>query len=192
MLDEPLGALDRALRRSLLDELDELLARIGLPIVYVTHDHEEAMAIGDRVAVMRCRPSRGGAAAAGAVGTPAERVRGALSGPQQHHRCGRRRGPGANRDRRYPAGPAQTPPTARTRLLIRPDGFRLARPIGRARFSAVVRAATFRGDHTLLRVAAGRCTWRLLEVEDDRWPAPTVGDSGAPVESTPRRWYCCL
>ena len=53
MLDEPLGALDRALRRSLLDDLDALTKDLGLPIIYVTHDHEEALAIGDRVCVMR-------------------------------------------------------------------------------------------------------------------------------------------
>jgi thiamine transport system ATP-binding protein len=53
MLDEPLGALDRSLRRSLLDELSALFEQLDVAIVYVTHDHEEALAIGDRVCVMR-------------------------------------------------------------------------------------------------------------------------------------------
>lgn len=52
MLDEPLGALDRSLRRDLLDELLEIVARARLTSIYVTHDHEEALAFGDRVAVM--------------------------------------------------------------------------------------------------------------------------------------------
>jgi thiamine transport system ATP-binding protein len=52
MLDEPLGALDRGLRARLLDELAGLFARIALPIIYVTHDQEEALAMGDRVAVI--------------------------------------------------------------------------------------------------------------------------------------------
>lgn len=53
MLDEPLGALDRTLRERLLTEMTELLERAGTTTLYVTHDHDEASAIADRVAVMR-------------------------------------------------------------------------------------------------------------------------------------------
>jgi len=52
MLDEPLGALDRGLRTRLLEELYGLFTRLELPIIYVTHDQEEALAVGDRVAVI--------------------------------------------------------------------------------------------------------------------------------------------
>jgi thiamine transport system ATP-binding protein len=52
MLDEPLGALDRSLRTRLLDELAGLFRTIALSIIYVTHDQEEALAVGDRVAVL--------------------------------------------------------------------------------------------------------------------------------------------
>jgi thiamine transport system ATP-binding protein len=53
MLDEPLGALDRPWRERLLDEFGELLDRTRLPAIYVTHDHEEAFALADRIIVMR-------------------------------------------------------------------------------------------------------------------------------------------
>lgn len=53
MLDEPLGALDRELRDRLLDELPRVFAEIRTTVVYVTHDHEEALSLADRVAVMR-------------------------------------------------------------------------------------------------------------------------------------------
>jgi thiamine transport system ATP-binding protein len=53
MFDEPLGALDRALRERLLDELRALLETAGLPALYVTHDHGEAFALADRLVVMR-------------------------------------------------------------------------------------------------------------------------------------------
>ena len=53
MLDEPLGALDRGLRERLLAELDGLFHSLGLTILYVTHDQEEALSIGDRVAILR-------------------------------------------------------------------------------------------------------------------------------------------
>ena len=53
MLDEPLGALDRSLRTRLLDDLAALFAELRLPIVYVTHDQEEAFTVAQRVVVMR-------------------------------------------------------------------------------------------------------------------------------------------
>lgn len=53
MLDEPLGALDRTLRERLLVELAELLRRLSMTAIYVTHDHAEARALGDRLVVMR-------------------------------------------------------------------------------------------------------------------------------------------
>lgn len=53
MLDEPLGALDRALRSRLLDELPQLLRSLGTTVLYVTHDQDEALGIADRIAVMR-------------------------------------------------------------------------------------------------------------------------------------------
>lgn len=52
MLDEPLGALDRALRAELLEELRGLLQRLEIPAIYVTHDQEEAFAIADRMALL--------------------------------------------------------------------------------------------------------------------------------------------
>lgn len=52
LLDEPLSALDAALRDSLRDELAVLLREFGITAIFVTHDQNEAMAIADRVAVM--------------------------------------------------------------------------------------------------------------------------------------------
>lgn len=52
MLDEPLGALDRALRERLVDELRTIFARRDRSVLLVTHDHEEAFALADRVVVL--------------------------------------------------------------------------------------------------------------------------------------------
>jgi len=52
MLDEPLGALDRALRERLMLELRDILKRVGVTAISVTHDQTEAFALADRVAVM--------------------------------------------------------------------------------------------------------------------------------------------
>ena len=53
LLDEPLTALDAKLKESLRDELAELLRRLHITAVYVTHDQQEALAIADRLAVMQ-------------------------------------------------------------------------------------------------------------------------------------------
>jgi len=52
MLDEPLGALDVALRAALLEELAEILREVGVTVLYVTHDHDEAFAVATRIAVV--------------------------------------------------------------------------------------------------------------------------------------------
>ena len=52
MFDEPLGALDRTLRESLLNELRMILHRTQIPAIYVTHDQEEAFTIADRVLIL--------------------------------------------------------------------------------------------------------------------------------------------
>ena len=53
LLDEPLTALDAALRERLRGELNRLLRTLGITTVYVTHDQSEAMVLGDRIVVMR-------------------------------------------------------------------------------------------------------------------------------------------
>lgn len=53
LMDEPLGALDRSLRTDLEEELRRIHAEVGTTMVYVTHDQEEALALSDRIAVMR-------------------------------------------------------------------------------------------------------------------------------------------
>ena len=65
LLDEPLTALDAALRDRLRGELNRLLRALGITTIYVTHDQAEAMELGDRVVVMR-------KGAIAQIGTPRE------------------------------------------------------------------------------------------------------------------------
>ena len=53
LLDEPLSALDRGLRERLAGELHDILRAAGATAMLVTHDHDEAFAVADRMAVMR-------------------------------------------------------------------------------------------------------------------------------------------
>lgn len=52
LLDEPLASLDARLRETLRTDINDLLRGLGITAVYVTHDQAEAMALGDRIAVM--------------------------------------------------------------------------------------------------------------------------------------------
>ncbi|HWX59104.1 ABC transporter ATP-binding protein [Bradyrhizobium sp.] len=54
LCDEPLGALDKKLRQQMQFELKQLQKTLGLTLVFVTHDQEEALAMSDRIAVMNC------------------------------------------------------------------------------------------------------------------------------------------
>ena len=52
MFDEPLGALDRSLRESLMEQLRTILRTTGVPAIYVTHDQEEAYKLADRILLL--------------------------------------------------------------------------------------------------------------------------------------------
>ncbi|MGH6623176.1 MAG: ABC transporter ATP-binding protein [Burkholderiaceae bacterium] len=52
LMDEPLGALDKNLRFQMQVEIKDIQRRLGMTVVYVTHDQEEAMNMSDRIAIM--------------------------------------------------------------------------------------------------------------------------------------------
>jgi ABC-type Fe3+/spermidine/putrescine transport system ATPase subunit len=148
MLDEPLGALDRALRARLLADLQHILRALRQTALYVTHDQEEAFALADRVAVMR-------AGTVEQTGTPAEIYRqpatefiarflgftNILDGQWL---------PGGRLKTGVGLIPVASAPaeTGAARLLIRPDA---AEPSG-ADFSGIVQEKTFRGSLQRLTV----------------------------------------
>jgi spermidine/putrescine ABC transporter ATP-binding subunit len=52
LMDEPLGALDKNLRYHMQVEIKEIQQRLGMTVIYVTHDQEEALTMSDRIAIM--------------------------------------------------------------------------------------------------------------------------------------------
>ena len=65
LMDEPLGALDKQLREQMQYEIKHLHERLGVTVVYVTHDQSEALTMSDRIAVLdHGRDPAGGDAAA--------------------------------------------------------------------------------------------------------------------------------
>jgi thiamine transport system ATP-binding protein len=147
MLDEPLGSLDRALREHLMVELRELFTRLGLTSLYVTHDHDEAFALADRVAVMH-------AGRIEQLGSPVK--------VWEH--------PASEFVARF-LGYNVTDTLGPGRVAVRPDSLRVE-PDGP--IAGVVTARTFRRDHFLLEVKIADGPSLEVAVTGDR--VPSTGD----------------
>ena len=130
LCDEPLGALDRKLRQQMQFELKELQKRLGVTLVFVTHDQEEALAMSDRIAVMnKGRVEQ--------VGSPTE----IYERPRT----------------RFVAdfiGEINILEDKGAARALRPEKIRLVQPDG-ARLAGTVETANYLGGSTLLRVRAG-------------------------------------
>ena len=79
MMDEPFGALDALTRQSLQDELARLVREEGLTVLFVTHDLEEAIYLGDRVIALQANPGPGRPSLARMIDVPIPRPRDQLS-----------------------------------------------------------------------------------------------------------------
>jgi thiamine transport system ATP-binding protein len=148
MLDEPLGSLDRGLREELSTELRALFRRLGLSVLLVTHDHDEAFAIGDRVAVMN-------AGRIEQVGSPAEVWGGPASAFVAEF-----------------LGWNVTDALGRDRCAVRPDALRVASD---GELSGRVATRIFRRDHFLVGVAV-EGTDEILDVVVRGADPPDLGD----------------
>jgi NitT/TauT family transport system ATP-binding protein len=58
LMDEPFGALDAMTRQTLQDEVARIAQETGMTVVFITHDIEEAIYLGDHVCAMESRPGR--------------------------------------------------------------------------------------------------------------------------------------
>jgi len=79
MMDEPFGALDAMTREGLQDELARLVRDSGLTVLFVTHDLEEAIYLGDRVIALRANPTPEQPSLAAMIDVPIPRPREQLS-----------------------------------------------------------------------------------------------------------------
>jgi thiamine transport system ATP-binding protein len=170
MLDEPLGALDRPWHARLLAEIRSLLDRAHLPAIYVTHDHEEAFALADRVVMMRKGRVVQAGAAADVWRHPVDEWTADFLGF----------GPAVDGAVRadgiattWGVLPVAAPSDGRVavRVVLRPDAARLD-PSGPVHGRVTSRA--FAGDHTELTVMAGGVPLRIRAPERC---APEAGDT---------------
>ena len=145
LLDEPLSALDARLRREMQIELKSLQREVGIAFLFVTHDQEEAMALSDRIALLRAGELEQVDTPRGIYNRPRTAYAASfigqtnlLRGRVEHGvvRCGALE---------WPCGGAPGDAV----FSLRPECIRLAAP---GRFRGVVRRQTFGGATDLLDV----------------------------------------
>ena len=83
LMDEPFGALDALTRHGLQDEIARLTHEQGLTVLFVTHDLEEAIYLGDRVIALQADPGPGRPSLARMLDVPLSRPRDQLSTKEQ-------------------------------------------------------------------------------------------------------------
>jgi putrescine transport system ATP-binding protein len=150
LLDEPLAALDRKLRKETQGELKRIQKESGATFVVVTHDQEEAMALSDRMAVMRQGRIAQIGAPADVYGQPADRFVASFLGevnlvPAATQADGRWRVPGLAEPVACTAAPSAQ--GGACWLAIRPENLRLsaAQPAPHGAWRAFVRSRTLVG-----------------------------------------------
>ncbi|WP_439599441.1 ABC transporter ATP-binding protein [Falsiroseomonas sp.] len=152
LFDEPLSNLDTRLRRTMREEIRALQQRLGLTVVYVTHDQSEALAVSDKIVVMR----NAGIAQAGApevlyaspdsvfVATfmgEANHVRGVIESVSGEHCV-------LALDSARLTLPGRGLPPGAVDAVIRPEAIRIAPPDAPNGLDATVTRATYMGSHT--------------------------------------------
>ena len=166
LLDEPVGALDRALRSRLIPDLSALLRRVGVSAVYVTHDQDEAFAIADRVAVLAAGRIRQTDSPRKLWEAPADRWVARFLGLENMDRITVRGGSAQGGVGTFPLDW----PDGEYPVVIRPEGIRLD-PDGPV--AGAVESAVFTAGRTRLTVS---CQGRPL-VFDAIGPAPDAGET---------------
>jgi spermidine/putrescine transport system ATP-binding protein len=155
LLDEPLSALDANLRKQMQSELKALQRELGITFLFVTHDQEEAMALSDRIALLRNGALEQVASPREIYAHPATAYTAQFIGQTNLLR-------GEILDGLARCGALQWPadgPSGAAVFSLRPEAIRLASgavvPPGTARFSAALQQQFFSGASELLEVHCG-------------------------------------
>ncbi len=152
LLDEPLSALDANLRRDMQAELKALQREIGITFLFVTHDQHEAMAMSDRVALLRSGALEQIAPPREIYNRPASAYVARFVGLTNLLRGEVRGGMARVGSLTWPCDSADGPAT----FSVRPEKISLAshpRASASVRFRAAIRAQTFQGATDLLDLA---------------------------------------
>ena len=175
LFDEPLSNLDARLRRSMREEIRALQQRLGLTVVYVTHDQAEALAVSDKIVVMRNAEIAQAGTPEELYTQPASIFVATFMGEANHVRAEVESidGPTATV---VLGGERLALPHRGTRpgpvdLVIRPEAIRISEA---GQLSATVSRATYMGSHTeyYFSIAAGE----LFAVGADRLKRRAPGE----------------
>jgi putrescine transport system ATP-binding protein len=172
LLDEPLGALDRKLREETQFHLKKIQRETGTSFMIVTHDQDEALALADRIAVMRAGRIEQVAGPNDIYERPASRfvagfvgdtnfIDGVIvvdDGPWLETIFGR-----------ITLSPCALPAGARATLSVRPEDI-VARREGPG-IAGIIEEFVFRGDNTLLRVSVANGVTLRVATWDMRFSA---------------------
>lgn len=175
MLDEPMGSLDRALRERLPEELRALFGELGLTVIYVTHDQDEALSVADRVAILAAGRLVAGGSPEELWTRPPDAWTARFLGFRNVASARLTADALATPWGRLPAGLADTVlPDGEVTVVLRPAALVV---VADGPIHGRVGARRFRGDHLLLLVeVAGAPT---LHVEAREGELPAVGDEVA-------------
>jgi spermidine/putrescine transport system ATP-binding protein len=161
LLDEPLSALDANLRKQMQGELKALQRELGITFLFVTHDQEEAMALSDRIALLRDGALEQVASPREIYAHPATAYTAQFIGQTNLLRGEILDGTARCGTLRWPADG----PNGAAIFSLRPEAIRIASdavaPPGNARFRAAVQQQFFSGASELLEV---NCGGQLLRV----------------------------
>ena len=165
LLDEPLSALDAALRTELRGELRRILKERGTTSVYVTHDQEEGLSLGDRLAVMREGRIEQEGSPEELYFSPQTPFVASFLGGANLWKGFLRHGPEGTRVEsegvRVPVEAVDLPEGEEVHLFFRPED---VEP-GEGPLEAVVEEVEFRGDHWEIRGRVGVCSVTFISRE---------------------------
>jgi ABC-type Fe3+/spermidine/putrescine transport system ATPase subunit len=155
LLDEPLSALDASLRKQMQSELKALQREIGITFLFVTHDQEEAMALSDRIALLRDGALEQVASPREIYAHPATAYTARFIGQTNLLRGEIRRSIATCGVLRWPLEEADAPAV----FSLRPETIRLSpdgkRQTNEVKFRATVRQQIYGGASELLEVDCG-------------------------------------
>jgi len=164
MLDEPMGSLDRALRERLPTELRTIALRLGVTMLYVTHDQEEAFGVADRVVILRDGRIVADDAPEALWSRPPSAFVASFLGFRNVAAADVRDGTAATP---WGALPMPGVPDGHATLVLRPEALAVA---ASGPIVGVVATRRFRGDHVRVVVATEAGGQLELEVRDGRLP----------------------
>jgi ABC-type Fe3+/spermidine/putrescine transport system ATPase subunit len=171
LLDEPLSALDANLRKEMQSELKSLQREVGITFLFVTHDQDEAMALSDRIALLRNGALEQIAAPREIYSHPATAYTAQFIGQTNLLRAEVRGGTATSGALHWPT----SAPDGTAVFSLRPEAIRLAdgladgvantaanSPPGQVRFAALVKQQLYGGASEVLEID---CAGQILRVK---------------------------